>query len=147
MQPIFHNALSRTQGPASVFGGYVVGPLSQWVDGELDPQKQGKKREGLAQFAMLDSRGAAELRLSWHSAGERGPNRQDRAEGRITLGLLIDGRHSITLTHRQTGNAQYFPLVARGDFLAWPENDYSHTWLAETDSVLVTVRWAACKHD
>lgn len=76
---------------------------------------------------------ALEVKWGVHQAGER---RTDWVTGdkRTTLVLLIRGCFHVKF---RDGNA---PLTRQGDYLVWgPGTD--HSWQAEEDSVVVTVRW------
>jgi glyoxylate utilization-related uncharacterized protein len=80
-------------------------------------------------------RSTRDVEVKWgvHPAGEQ------RAtwtvdDQRSTLVLLIEGRFRVDLTGASV------TLQRQGDYLVWgPGMD--HSWHAETDSVVITVRW------
>ena len=80
-------------------------------------------------------RASNEVEVKWgiHPAGQR------RAEWtaddrRTTLLLLVSGRFRLDLTVAST------VLERQGDYVVWGPG-IDHSWQAEEDSVLITVRW------
>lgn len=55
-------------------------------------------------------------------------------EYRTTVVLLIRGRFRINLT------AESVLLAGEGDYLMWGPG-VDHTWRAEADSAVITIRW------
>jgi len=79
------------------------------------------------------STGALEIKWGIHPAGQKRPE-WSTDEQRTTLVMLVSGRFRVELPD---GGAL---LQRQGDYLVWgPGTD--HTWQAEKDSVVVTVRW------
>jgi quercetin dioxygenase-like cupin family protein len=77
--------------------------------------------------------GAVEVKWGVHEAGEKRPD-WSTDERRTTLVLLVEGRFRVDLS---SGSAV---LDRRGDYVVWgPAID--HSWQAEADSVVITVRW------
>lgn len=82
-----------------------------------------------------DIRATTDLEVKWgiHPAGDQ------RAEWtaddvRTTLVLLVSGRFRVDLSVNATVLAQ------QGDYLVWGPG-IDHSWYAEEDSIVVTVRW------
>jgi quercetin dioxygenase-like cupin family protein len=76
---------------------------------------------------------ALEVKWGIHPAG------QERAswttdEDRNTLVLLVSGRFAVNLT---VGNVV---MERQGDYVVWGPG-IDHSWKAEKDSVVITVRW------
>lgn len=76
-----------------------------------------------------------DLEVKWgiHPAGQRRDNWTD-GETRSTLLLLVSGRFRLDLTTAST------VLERQGDYVTWGPG-INHSWQAEEDSVVVTVRW------
>jgi hypothetical protein len=82
-----------------------------------------------------DVRMSKEVEIKWgtHPAGEEREAWQTD-EYRTTVLLLIRGRFQINLS---VGN---YVLAEEGDYAMWSAG-IGHSWKAEEDSVVVTVRW------
>ncbi|MDW8252316.1 MAG: signal peptidase I [Chloroflexota bacterium] len=79
-----------------------------------------------------------EVEVKWarHAAGDA---RQEwSADEATTLCILVRGRFRILFPD---GEAL---LAAEGDFAHWPPG-LSHRWVADAESVVVTVRWPSSK--
>jgi quercetin dioxygenase-like cupin family protein len=76
---------------------------------------------------------ALEVKWGIHPAGQKRPE-WSTDETRTTLVLLVSGQFKVELS---TGEAL---LENQGDYLVWGPG-IDHTWHAEADSVVVTVRW------
>ena len=85
--------------------------------------------------AVGAARATSGLEVKWgiHPAGQK---RSDWTTGeqRSTLVLLISGKFRIDLT---VGNVT---LERQGDYLTWGPG-IDHSWQAEQDSIVITVRW------
>ncbi|WP_283139574.1 signal peptidase I [Rhizohabitans arisaemae] len=79
------------------------------------------------------STGALEVKWGTHPAGERRPE-WSTDEQRTTLLMLIQGRFRLDLTVGEV------VLKRQGDYVVWGPG-IDHSWEAEEDSVLLTVRW------
>ena len=76
---------------------------------------------------------AVEVKWGIHPAGE-GRDSWQTDEQRTTVLLLVKGRFRLDLS------AGTFVLEREGDYAVWgPGMD--HSWRAEEDSVVITVRW------
>ena len=76
---------------------------------------------------------AVEVKWGVHPSGDT-RDEWSTGETRTTFVLLISGRHEIEL---RTGKV----LLSRpGDYVVWGPG-IDHTWRADQDSVLLTVRW------
>jgi hypothetical protein len=82
-----------------------------------------------------DVRMTNDLEIKWevHTAGERREAWFER-EDRTTILLLVSGRFQIDLS---VGTAL---LAEAGDYATWGPG-IGHSWRAEEDSVVVTIRW------
>ncbi|MCI0386981.1 signal peptidase I [Streptomyces sp. CNQ085] len=77
--------------------------------------------------------GALEIKWGVHPRGER--RRQwVRGEERATFQILIEGRFRVEFPGRAV------VLAERGDYVVWGRG-VDHSWVAEEDSTLLTVRW------
>jgi quercetin dioxygenase-like cupin family protein len=77
--------------------------------------------------------GDAEIKWGVHAAGEERADWQGD-ETRTTVLLLVKGRFRLDLS------ADSFVLEQEGDYAMWGPG-IGHSWRAEEDSVVVTVRW------
>lgn len=79
------------------------------------------------------STGALEVKWGIHPAGQKRPE-WSTDERRTTMVLLVSGRFRVELSN---GGAL---LDRQGDYLVWGPG-IDHTWQAEEDSAVVTIRW------
>jgi D-lyxose ketol-isomerase len=77
--------------------------------------------------------GALEVKWGIHPAGERRAE-WTTEERRSTLVLLIGGKFRVDLT---VGSRT---MQRQGDYITWGPG-IDHSWEAEQDSIVVTVRW------
>lgn len=82
-----------------------------------------------------DLRRTEDVEIKWarHRAGERRVSWQED-EWRTTVVMLVSGRFRLDLP---TGS---YTLVKQGDYAMWGPG-MGHSWQAEEDCVVVTVRW------
>ena len=82
-----------------------------------------------------DLRNSQDIEIKWgiHTAGEQRSAPQQH-EHRTTVLLLISGRFRINL------ESESWVLAEPGAYAMWGPG-IGHSWQAETDSVVVTVRW------
>jgi hypothetical protein len=82
-----------------------------------------------------DIRATNDLEIKWgvHPAGQRRPE-WTTDERRTTLVLLVQGKFRVDLT---VGTVQ---LDRQGDYAVWGPG-IDHSWSAEEDSIVITVRW------
>ena len=82
-----------------------------------------------------DIRATGDLEIKWgvHPAGQR-RHEWTTEERRTTLVLLVQGKFRVDLT---VGTIH---LDRQGDYAVWGPG-IDHTWRAEEDSIVVTVRW------
>ncbi|MGG8407279.1 signal peptidase I [Streptomyces sp. 12297] len=82
-----------------------------------------------------DPRHSADVEIKWgvHPRGDRRA-RWVRGEARTTLQVLVSGRFRVELPGRSV------VLARRGDYVVWGRG-VDHSWCAEEDSVVLTVRW------
>ncbi len=100
--------------------------------------EEGKDRRGWFVGHFMpegDLRCSGDVEVKWgiHSAGEERASWQD-SETRTTVLLLVEGRFRIELSDG------VHVLVRPGDYAMWGPG-VGHSWRAEQDSVVVTIRW------
>ena len=76
---------------------------------------------------------AVEVKWGIHPAGQQRPE-WTADDQRTTMLLLVQGRFRLDLT---VGSVT---LARQGDYVVWGRG-IDHSWQAEQDSVVVTVRW------
>ena len=81
---------------------------------------------------------ALEVKCGIHPAGQERPNGWTTGEDRTTLLMLITGRWRLELT------VGTFTLDAPGDYVVWGPG-IDHTWKAEADSTMLTIRWPSLR--
>jgi hypothetical protein len=88
-----------------------------------------------------DPRSTSLLEVKWgvHKAGDGRPEWAVNAEA-TTLSILIQGRFRLQFPEQE------FLLSREGDYVLWLPG-VSHSWLAEEDSTVVTVRWPSKPED
>lgn len=82
----------------------------------------------------IRSTDALEVKWGIHPAGEQRPGGWTTGEARTSLLVLVSGRW------RQEMTVGTFVLERPGDYLVWGAG-IEHTWEAEADSTMLTVRW------
>jgi quercetin dioxygenase-like cupin family protein len=82
-----------------------------------------------------DVRRTGDVEVKWgvHPAGEERQSWQDN-ETRTTVLLLVQGRFRINFPDES------HVLARQGDYVMWGPG-VGHSWRAEEDSVVVTIRW------
>lgn len=108
----------------------------QWHFGNAG--SEGADRRGWFVGGFMDDgdvRMSKHVEIKWgvHEAGEQRANWQDE-ERRTTVLILISGRFRIDLS------VDNQVLTRQGDYAMWGPG-IGHSWQAEEDSVVVTVRW------
>ena len=110
-----------------------------WHAGNVGDEA-GKYRGWLVGQPIADARGAPvrgteAVEVRWDSlvAGRQRASWTSREE-RSTLVILVAGRFRVDLT---VGSAT---LQRQGDYVTWGPG-IDHSWQAERDSVIITVRW------
>jgi hypothetical protein len=108
-----------------------------WYTGNANDEADDYRGWMLGHFIKPETsiRNSTDVEVKWgiHPAGQQ---REVWAtdEQRTTLLLLISGRFRLDLT---TGSTT---LQRQGDYITWGQG-IDHSWQAEQDSVVVTVRW------
>lgn len=90
----------------------------------------------LGHFKPLgDPRHSEEVEIKWgvHPVGDERAE-WVRGEARTALLILISGRFRVELPGRSV------LLAERGDYVVWGKG-VDHSWVAEEESVVLTVRW------
>ncbi|TWJ22743.1 hypothetical protein JD76_02865 [Micromonospora endolithica] len=82
-----------------------------------------------------DPRHSTDVEIKWgvHPAGDRRA-RWVSGERRTALLILVSGRFRVELPGRDV------VLARRGDYVVWGHG-VDHSWYAEEESVVLTVRW------
>lgn len=77
-----------------------------------------------------------DLEVKWgiHPAGQQRPGGWTTGEDRTSLLMLISGKW------RQDMTVGTFILERPGDYIVWGPG-IEHTWQAEADSTMLTIRW------
>jgi hypothetical protein len=107
-----------------------------WNTGNANDDAHGNRGWLLGHFiAPGDVRSTPDLEVKWgtHLAGQHRSG-WTSDEQRTTLVILVAGRFRIDLS---VGPVL---LERQGDYAIWGPG-INHTWHAETDSVVITVRW------
>jgi len=125
-----HITIGNAATQNSVFKGWFIGPLQNWAAGQK------------AEAAPFGLRESAVVEMKWgvHSAGE---TRSEWApcSDQTTISLLVRGRFLVRFrSSRDQSRIVEQRLSREGDYAIWG-TDVEHTWMAEKDSVIVTVRW------
>jgi quercetin dioxygenase-like cupin family protein len=76
---------------------------------------------------------ALEVKWGIHPAGQKRPEWTE-GEDRSTLVIMVSGRFRVDLSAGTT------TLIRQGDYVTWGPG-IEHSWQAEEDSVVITVRW------
>ena len=101
--------------------------------------EDGKDRRGWLVGHFVDDTGgvrasdAVEIKWGVHPSGE-GRDSWSTGEQRTTVLLLIRGRFRLNLS------VGTFVLAKEGDYAIWGPG-IDHSWQAEEDSVVATIRW------
>lgn len=106
-----------------------------WYTGNAEADPPAHRGWLLGHFMPDGPRQTGALEVKWgvHPAGQRRPEWATDEE-RTTLVLLVRGRFRVELS---TGTVV---LERQGDYVVWGPG-IDHSWHAEDDSVVVTVRW------
>ena len=125
-----------TQGNAAhdgaPFNSWFIGDLASWAKRARIAMQQGE-------FGFRQSL-SMEMKWGTHLAGEQRPEWAACSE-RMTMSVLVRGR--FLLRFRSPNNREQMSehcLKGEGDYAVWG-TDSEHTWVAEEDSVIFTVRW------
>lgn len=92
-----------------------------WFLGHFAPPGHPLRREDL------------EMKWTRHPAGDARPTWAE-PDARTTLSILVHGRFVIEFA------SALFCLENQGDFAFWGPG-HAHTWRAEADSLVITIRW------
>jgi hypothetical protein len=116
------------------FNHWFVGRLESWSQSNgvtYDPLSMGLRNSNLV-----------EVKWVLHPRGERRKEWSEPAP-KISLCILVSGHFVLNFRHPGNhGHELQRPMQYEGDYVCWDEA-IPHTWWAEQDSRLVTVRWRA----
>ncbi|MFC7650261.1 signal peptidase I [Streptosporangium lutulentum] len=103
--------------------------------GSADVDAAGDRGWLLGHFVPGDARHSEDVEIKW-GVHPRGDERAQWVVGekRTALLLLISGRFRVELPGRSV------LLAERGDYVVWGHG-VDHSWYAEEESVVLTVRW------
>lgn len=73
-----------------------------------------------------------EVKWAYHSEGDRKCGW--KADDAVTLAILVRGRMRVQF------DEGFHPLKREGDYVIW-DRGVRHLWVADEDSLVVTVRW------
>lgn len=109
--------------------------MSQWHVGNANDDAGSHRGWFVGHFMDDDARRSDDVEIKWgvHAAGEKRADHQVD-EHRTTVLLLVRGRFRIDLS------AGSHVLEREGDYVVWTAG-IGHSWQAEADSVVITVRW------
>jgi hypothetical protein len=110
---------NTNQVPSNPTGWFV----GQFIDPADDPR----------------STDAVEIKWHTHPAGDLKPVWTKSIEA-TTLAILISGRFKFRFP------GQEILLSRQGDYVLWPPGIF-HTWQAEEESVILTIRWPSLEED
>jgi hypothetical protein len=115
------------------FNGWFVGNLGVWSTqngAAYDPQ-------GMA----LRDTPSLEIKWGFHPKGQRRPGGWAAPSDKASVSLLVRGRFLVKFRSLENpGRETTHLLKSEGDYVIWRE-EVEHTWQAEEDSVILTVRW------
>ena len=105
-----------------------------WHFGNAAKDAQGKMEARVRQLqATLGQAVIVEIKWGVHPSGDERADWQGD-ESRTTVLLLVKGRFRISLS------VDSFVLEQEGDYAMWGPG-IGHSWHAEEDTVVITVRW------
>jgi hypothetical protein len=108
----------------------------KWYTGNANDDASRYRGWLLGRFVEApDVRSTTDLEVKWgvHPAGQQRPE-WTADDVRTTVIILVSGRFRLDLT---TGSTV---LSRQGDYVVWGPG-IDHSWQAEEDSIVVTVRW------
>jgi hypothetical protein len=117
------------------FGYWFVGDFRKWC----------QERSLAFEPARYDLRETTAVEVKWgiHQAGERRPGGWVPEFDRVTLSVLVRGAFTLTFRHPVAPRlVAEFRLTSEGDYAIWRPG-IEHSWQANADSVVLTVRWPA----
>jgi hypothetical protein len=86
---------------------------------------------------------AVEVKWGIHPKGQRRPGGWAGPSDKISVSVLVRGRFRVRFRTMENPDQEItHTLKSQGDYIIWRE-EVEHTWQAEEDSVIVTVRWKA----
>lgn len=122
----------NAQQDGAAFGHWFVGDLANWAATRAVPMPA----------CNSPLRQSKEMEIKWgiHPTGERRVDWASVSDQR-TLSLLVRGRFLLQFrTPEERDRITDLRLEREGDYAVWC-HDIEHIWLAEQDSVILTVRW------
>jgi hypothetical protein len=114
------------------FGHWIVGDFRRWA----------ADRGVASPDVGLRETTAVAIKWGVHAAGERRPGGWAAPDGVVTLSVLVSGEFVLSFREHTSAELREVRLTRPGDYVVWGW-DRAHTWRAERDSVVLSVRWPA----
>jgi hypothetical protein len=137
--------LHQADAGAPIDAGVTAGdgPMTQtWYSGNANDDADEYRGWLLGHFIEPtdDVRATNDVEVKWgnHPARER-RSAWTSGDQRTTLLILVDGRFRLDLSEATV------TLARRGDYVVWGPG-IDHSWQAEDNSVVITVRWPSVPH-
>lgn len=114
---------------------------SNWYVGNANDDAGTNRGWFLGHFMSDEARNTEAIEVKWgiHPAGDRRDG-WTSGEQRSTLLILVSGRFRLDLTTERV------TLERQGDYVVWGKG-IDHSWQAEDDSVVITVRWPSLSEE
>jgi hypothetical protein len=129
--PDFTTGNAVTDG--RVFNQWFVGDIYNWSEGREDEHFH-------SNFGLRDTR-SVEVKWGIHKKGEQRSPGWVSGSGKLSLSILIRGRFSLRFRKPEDRDREWEHILAvEGDYVIWNEV-IEHTWRAEEDSTILTIRW------
>lgn len=133
MEQSIYSGNARNDG--ADFNGWFIGSLGDWCAQNGITRPPG----GIA----LRDTGQLEVKWGSHLAGQLRPGGWAGCTDKYCLSLMVRGDFTWKFRSPQDPEREVaYRLVSEGDYLLWREQ-VEHTWQAQADSVILTVRWKA----
>jgi hypothetical protein len=128
-----HITTGNASSDGQQFDHWFVGDLLKWSE----------KREPGLQPVDYGFRNTRSLEIKWgvHARGETRPSGWSQISDKITLSLLVRGKFLLRFRRPENSTDEWeHTLQEEGDYAVWQE-EIEHTWIAQEESVILTVRW------
>jgi hypothetical protein len=133
MAPLIHQGNANLDG--APFNGWLVGSLEKWCAENgvaYDPGQMG-----------LRDTGQVEIKWGLHPKGQLRPGGWSQPSDKVSISFLVRGDFLLRFRPPEDPAREVaHRLQTEGEYLIWRE-DVEHTWQAQQDSIILTVRWKA----